>query len=284
MIGVEVEIAAVNKEILYATIRQMLMIGAVLIAFVIIMQIFIRSHYIQKLVLLRNAIEEYSQTKNPAVAKDISRQVKNKDEICSIMSKFSDMVYEMESYMANLTKTRQDLQNTKKQAIELGELAIKDSLTGIRNKTAYDREVKKIEWEMADGKKKVGVAMIDLNFLKRINDTYGHDKGNVAINSLCKIVCEVFKHSPVFRIGGDEFVAILRGRDLESAAALVQQFKDRIKALQDDPGLEYWQKTSAAIGYAVYDSATDASYDNIFKRADAEMYKNKKAMKPVRED
>ena len=284
VIGVEVEIAAVNKGILYATISQMLMIGAVLVVFVIFLLAFIRSHYIKKLALLRDAIEEYSQTKNALIAGNISRHVTNKDEICSIMSKFADMVYEIESYIKSLTKTREDLQNTKKRAVELGELAVTDSLTGIRNKTGYDREVKKVEWELADGKKKFGVAMIDLNFLKRINDTYGHDKGNVAIISLCKIVCEVFKHSPVFRIGGDEFAVILRGRDLNNIAALANEFNNRIQKLQDDPELEYWQKTSAAIGYAVYDSATDAVYENVFKRADAEMYKNKKAMKAVRED
>jgi GGDEF domain-containing protein len=79
-------------------------------------------------------------------------------------------------------------------------------------------------------------------------------------------------------------VAILKGRDFENAKALTQKFNDKIKALQENPDLEYWEKISAAIGCALYDASVDASYDNIFKRADAEMYKNKKAMKAVRED
>ena len=89
------------------------------------------------------------------------------------------MIYELERYMKSLSKTTMDLQNTKKQAMEMSELAIKDSLTGIRNKTGYDKEVQKLEWEISSGLKDFGVAMIDLNFLKRINDTYGHDKGNI---------------------------------------------------------------------------------------------------------
>lgn len=283
LIGVEVFISAVNKGILHATIRQMLMIGGVLVLFMLFLLSLIRSRYIRKLIVLQNAIEEYSKSKNSEIAETLLGDVTNKDEISTIMAKFAEMIYELESYMKNLVKTRQDLQDTKQRAAELGELAIKDSLTGIRNKTGYDKEIRKIEWEMASGLKELGVAMIDLNFLKRINDTYGHDKGDVAIISLSRIVCHIFEHSPVFRIGGDEFVVILKGHDLEFIDDLVIEFKRQIKALQVDSNLEYWEKTSAAIGYAIYNPEIDSSYENIFKRADNEMYKNKKEMKAIRE-
>ena len=283
VIGVEIEIARVNKDILRATLYQMAMIGGVIVLFMLLLLSIIRSNYIRKLVLLRNAIESYSQNKDAKIAEVLSKEVTNKDEISAIMSKFADMVYELELYMENLTKTKQDLQDSRLKAMEMGELATKDSLTGIRNRNAYDKEVQRIEWEIAEGRKNVGVTMIDLNFLKRINDTFGHDKGNIAIISLCKIVCEVFQHSPVFRIGGDEFVVILKGHDLVYIDELVRDFNERLHALQANPDLEYWEKTSAALGYALYNPEIDASYENIFKRADSEMYKSKKAMKAIRE-
>lgn len=284
LIGVEVEIGKVNHEILKATIRQMLMIGGVLILFTLLLLSIIRSQYIRKLVKLSNVIDEYSEKKNPKIAELLKKEVTNEDEISSIMAKFADMIYELELYIQNLTKTKQALQDTRQQAIELNELAIKDSLTGIRNKTGYDKEVQKIEWEMASGLKKIGVVMIDLNFLKRINDTYGHDKGNIAIVSLSRMVCHIFEHSPVFRIGGDEFVVILKGHDLENIDELVTEFNWQLKQAHDNPTLEYWEKISAAIGYAIYNPEIDSAYENIFKRADVEMYKNKKAMKAVREE
>ena len=284
IIGVEVEIAAVNHAILFATIRQMLMIGSVLILIMLLLLFLIRSNYIRKLIKLQTIIADYSQHKNPAVAKHLRSEVTNMDEISVIMEKFADMIYELELYMQNLTKTTIDLQNTKKQAIELNELAMKDSLTGIRNKTGYDKEVQNLQWEMADGLEKFGVAMIDLNFLKRINDTYGHDKGNIAIVCLCRIVCKIFEHSPVFRIGGDEFVVILKGHDFEHIDELILEFNRVLKERQEKTNLEHWEKISAAIGYAVYDKSVDKSYDNVFKRADSEMYKKKKSMKAVRED
>jgi diguanylate cyclase (GGDEF)-like protein len=54
-----------------------------------------------------------------------------------------------------------------------------------------------------------------LNNLKTLNETYGHDKGDLAIKKLSNLICRVFSHSPVFRIGGDEFAVILRGWDYE---------------------------------------------------------------------
>ncbi|MBQ2529413.1 MAG: GGDEF domain-containing protein, partial [Treponema sp.] len=144
-------------------------------------------------------------------------------------------------------------------------------------------EVQKAVQEIADGQTNIGIAMIDLNYLKKINDTYGHDKGNVAIITLCQIVCHIFDHSPVFRIGGDEFVVVLRGHDLEHIDELIEEFNRQLKEKQDNAELQYWEKVSAAIGYAVYDSAVDSDFDALFKRADDAMYKNKEAMKATRE-
>ena len=142
--------------------------------------------------------------------------------------------------------------------------------------------MQKLEWDLADGETDFGIAMIDLNFLKRINDTYGHEQGNYAIKKLCYIVCHVFEHSPVFRIGGDEFVAILRGHDFDNREDLVEEFKVQLEMLKADDTLEPWEKVSAAIGVAIYDKIRDSSVDNVFKRADQLMYENKKEMKAVR--
>ncbi len=283
VIGVEVEISKVNHDILNATFHQMLMIAVVLVTFMILLLILIRTKYIRKLEITRTIIDNYSNTKNTKLAEQLAAEVTNHDEISTIMGKFSDMIYELDLYMHNLTETKKHLQDTQQKAMEMSLLAIKDSLTGIRNKTGYDREVAKIQQEISEGLKDVGVAVVDLNFLKRINDNYGHDKGNVAIISLCKIVCHVFEHSPVFRIGGDEFAIILKNHDLEHVDDLINEFMTQIKERQTNRNYAYWEKNSAAIGYAVYNPAIDSSYEDLFKRADSEMYKVKKEMKGQRE-
>ena len=63
---------------------------------------------------------------------------------------------------------------------------------------------------------------------------------------------------------------------------MIEKFKEKIQERQKNDSLEYWEKTSAAIGFASYDPEIDSAYENVFKRADSEMYKNKKAMKAVR--
>lgn len=283
VIDVEVEVSTITRSIIIATFQQMLTISVVLFVFMTLLLIDIRRNYIRKLIKLRNVIGEYSLEKDPKVAEQLTEDVSNEDEISSIQVKFVEMIYELENYIQSLTKTKLDLQTSRQKAIELNELALKDSLTGIRNKTSYDKEVQKLNWEISEGIKDIGVAMTDLNFLKKINDTFGHDKGNIAIIELCKIVCKIFSHSPVFRIGGDEFVIILKGEDLQHIDELIKAFYQKLKERQENPELEYWEKTSAAIGYAVYTPDIDCTFENTFKRADAEMYKSKKAMKATRD-
>ena len=121
--------------------------------------------------------------------------------------------------------------------------------------------------------------MIDLNFLKKINDSFGHDKGNIAIRALCRIVCDIYDHSPVFRIGGDEFVVILENSDLQNSAELEGIFKNHIAELQKNLTLSTWERVSAAIGIAIFDPAGDKTVEDVFKRADNLMYENKRAVK-----
>ena len=168
-------------------------------------------------------------------------------------------------------------------ADEANAAAMRDALTGVRNKRAYEKYTGKLDWEIMDGDARFGIAMIDLNFLKKINDTYGHECGDAAIKSLCGMVCHIFSHSPVFRIGGDEFVVILQDRDYNDAELLIDGLQIRLNRLRMNPGLKEWERVSAAIGYAEYDKRADQKADDVFRRADHRMYENKKKMKAVRE-
>ena len=97
-------------------------------------------------------------------------------------------------------------------------------------------------------------------------------------------MCTVFAHSPVFRIGGDEFVVILKDSDYASAYVRIADFKHTLFMMEKDTSLEPWQKISAAIGIAEYDAKLDKSVIDVFNRADQKMYECKKAMKGERKD
>ena len=201
------------------------------------------------------------------------------DEIEELAESMKQMECDLNEHIRTILDTTHELTLTRKKADEMTALAHKDGLTGLRNKVAYDKEVIRLKDGLEKGKNDFGIAMIDLNDLKKINDSFGHDKGNIAIKKLCSIVCDIYDHSPVFRIGGDEFVVILERTDLEKSAELEEIFNQHIADLQKNLELSSWERVSAAIGVARFNPILDMSVEDVFKRADNLMYENKRKMK-----
>ncbi|MBR3747895.1 MAG: GGDEF domain-containing protein [Selenomonadaceae bacterium] len=126
--------------------------------------------------------------------------------------------------------------------------------------------------------------MIDVNFLKKVNDTYGHERGNEYLINACRLACSVFGEEHVYRIGGDEFVVIVTGEKVSLCRYFVKQFRAEMTRKGANDLLEPWEKVSAAVGVAFYEADVDKNVEDVFKRADKEMYDNKIAMKAQRTD
>ena len=160
-------------------------------------------------------------------------------------------------------------------------LAFRDSMTGLRNTTSYNAWVKDFEREIKNQRQDFGVMLIDLNNLKQTNDRYGHDVGNRLIVSASQIISEVFKRSPVFRVGGDEFVVILQNKDLKEREELFARLDSECEKAVVETG-KGRVVVSIARGFAMYDFDRDMQFVDVFNRADERMYKNKARMKAVR--
>ena len=146
----------------------------------------------------------------------------------------------------------------------------KDALTGVRNRMAYERVEAQFNAEIAAGKAApFALAFCDVNNLKYTNDTFGHERGDELIRSACRLICDVFQHSMVFRVGGDEFVVMMRGGDYADRDALKEKLKDT----------EAYGGVAVACGMAAYEPETDSDLRSVFKRADARMYEDKRKMK-----
>ncbi|MCR4778211.1 MAG: GGDEF domain-containing protein [Lachnospiraceae bacterium] len=180
----------------------------------------------------------------------------------------------VENIDAEVRKEKQHLKalNTEK------ELARRDELTGIKNKTAYRELEKSVQSNMENGMDYLPFALVvcDSNDLKLINDTEGHAAGDEYIKASAKILCDIFKHSPVFRVGGDEFVVFIRGNDYPERHKLMDKLRSRV--LQNQ---QTGQWPVLASGIAEYAPDTDNRVSDIFDRADKEMYKNKKELKSI---
>ena len=285
VISVDITIASVNQGIIDITARQTALMSIVIFISLFLLLTVIHKRYIRKLSQLQANVRAYATVKDPSIAGTIEQNAIGHDEIAALSMQVAAMILELESYMTSLLNTAKELGAVREHADAMHLLANRDALTGIRNKNAYDSEIRRLEWELEGGDKHLqfGIAMIDLNFLKRINDTFGHEQGNIAIKKLCNIICEVFAHSPVFRIGGDEFVVILENQDYDNYAVLKENFNERLRELDAIEDLPQWEKVSASIGIALYNPRLDSSVANVFRRADKAMYIRKKEMKAMRE-
>ena len=111
----------------------------------------------------------------------------------------------------------------------------------------------------------------------------GHDFGNRYIIKLYDVLELFFPRSMVFRIGGDEFVVIVKPPDTENVADTVDALKKYLQTLMHNSSLAPWERVSAAVGFARYDPKRHKNADDVFRDADAAMYENKKTMHAGRE-
>lgn len=247
----------------------------------IITLIIIQKTTVKPIKLLTDASRRFAQTKSKADESAFSDlKIKTHDELEELAEAMKDMEVQVNTNMKELIEMNEKLTTTQHTASEMSKLANLDALTGVGNNMSYDNYVKKIEEDIQNGNlKKFGVAMIDLNSLKQINDEHGHNTGNEAIIKLSQMVRETFAHSPVYRIGGDEFVVILQGADYDNSALLIEHFNSVMQANSSDPSLPVKDRIIAALGYSEFNSETDKCYDDVFIRADNDMYTKKNEMK-----
>lgn len=159
-------------------------------------------------------------------------------------------------------------------------IAFHDALTGMGNKAAYDERARRLDEQIGRGSAEFTIIIVDVNFLKRVNDTFGHEKGNAYLITNAEAITQNFGANDVYRIGGDEFAVILEGEKAAEAEGMIERFRNLRATSYSET--DHWNRVCAAVGLARYDG--DANVDAVFKRADAAMYRDKVAMKAERMD
>ena len=254
--------------------------GAVIMIFLLVLM-FVENNIILPVNTMaycaRNFAYDSDEAREHNVKRMRSLDIKTHDEIENLYSAFLKSTNDGMLYFRSFKKA-------KIQAEVMQELAHKDALTGLQNKTSYTEKIKTIEKEISAGHAEFSIIMIDINFLKRVNDTYGHEYGDTYLINAGKLVCSVFGEENVYRIGGDEFVVLFKDKQIALVNDKVAEIRSTINKLQADSTLKPWEKVSAAVGVAYFDERIDKTAEEVFKRADSDMYKNKLAMKAARKD
>lgn len=158
------------------------------------------------------------------------------------------------------------------------ELARRDELTGVKNKTAYKELAASVQGNIDNGLDYLNFALVvcDSNNLKHINDTRGHAAEDEYIKASSNLLCNTFVHSPVFRVGGDEFVVFLRGNDYAQRHELMNKLRGKIIE-----NAKAGHEVILATGMSEYQPESDNLVSEIFERADKEMYEDKKKLKSL---
>lgn len=158
------------------------------------------------------------------------------------------------------------------------DLARRDALTGAKNITAFREFEESVQKDMDEGDEnlKFAIVVCDINYLKLVNDTYGHKAGDDYIRSSCQLIFSTFSHSPVFRVGGDEFVVILKGNDYENRKKLMESIRSQVVENQEKN-----HGPVVATGISAFEAGTDKKVSDVFERADREMYQNKAWLKEL---
>ena len=154
------------------------------------------------------------------------------------------------------------------------EASYRDALTGVKSRRAYNEAQAQMDRDISAGTvDEFAVVLCDINDLKEVNDTQGHAAGDELLRAACRQICKIFTHSPVYRYGGDEFVALLRGHDYVNRALLVELLATKNRTNRQEGG------PVIACGLADYLPERDTCLRAVFERADAAMYENKKELK-----
>lgn len=284
LLCVDVSADTINGAINTIIVNSLTITISVGVVFAILMILWFYFFVIRPVKLLQTSVTNFANSSkdkhNPEELVFIGPRVLASKEIQELSNSVEMMSNHMKDYVIDILEKEQEVQTLHTSIEEVEDVAYKDALTGVGNKAAYDRDIESINNTILKSENpEVAVVMVDINNLKGINDTYGHESGDIYIKGACKIVTEVYQHSPVYRIGGDEIVVILQGEDYQNRDALLKELRERFLKSSKDTSVEEFRRYSAASGMGVYDKEMDEEIYSIFRRADKQMYANKTEMK-----
>ena len=217
---------------------------------------------IQSIDLEKNGLIELSELQTQLIDAASSIEV----EINAVSDKLQTGKTQVQELEEKVNSLEKELTKTKNESM-------KDHLTGLLTRRAYEEEIKKIESSYKRHHTQYAVVFFDLDYFKKVNDTYGHECGDVILSTFAKILEKNTRdHDIVGRYGGEEFVAIVH---FNLNRELLQYLK-RIKIIVTANSFKYKDheiKVTFSAGVAV--RSDHDSYDNAIQKADMLLYEAK---------
>lgn len=183
---------------------------------------------------------------------------------------------EKREYELSLSDANRTVNIKNKELNDAKEIAYTDALTGARSKHAYVELEEKMDTRIREDKvNEFAVVIFDLNDLKIINDTLGHEVGDRYLIESVELIKEHFPNEEIYRFGGDEFVIILEGDGYKKRYEFLDKFNEVVRRNK------YQDKPVVATGVSEFIKGKDNTLRPVFIRADERMYANKRMLKEM---
>ncbi|MCK4277752.1 MAG: diguanylate cyclase, partial [Desulfurellaceae bacterium] len=215
--------------------------------------------------LVNRAYTESAKNRTPY---SIDHRILLKDGRIKFVHERCETYYDEQSNAVRSLGTAQDITERKKAEERIKYLGFHDSLTGLYNRAYFEEEMKRLNTQR---KYPLTIVMADINGLKVINDTLGHNKGDKLLKDTAKLLKSIAREGDIIaRIGGDEFAVILPHSDENVVQAFCNRFRDACKRYNRKTQL----KLSIALGYAIQ-SGQYKDMEKVLEQADENMYTEK---------
>ena len=186
-------------------------------------------------------------------------------------------VLDRQGEIVRIVGTIQDITDRKQLEERLRFLSVHDPLTGLYNRRALEYQMAGELSRQSRYGRGLSVFMLDLDHFKSINDSYGHESGDVVLKELASIIKNTVRKSDyVARYGGEEFVIVLPETTIEKAADLAERVRKKIAGQPITLPDEIELQVTASIGVAAVRESTD-SWESVIGLADKAMYEAKHA-------
>ncbi len=269
-------------------VRSVILVVLIGILFALGVSLWLQKNITSPLLALEESTRGFAQKshENRADIADVltfdQPNIQTENEIQSLSMAIKQMSDDMKSYVEDILSAEKRAEAAEGEIAGITKLAYEDSLTKAGSKVAFEARRAEVAEAIKNGDTKVAIVVVNLNDLKRINDIYGLDGGNKYIISGCEILRQVYREIPVYRVGSDDFVVILQGDAYRDRDELYAVLEEQFYKAQDNTEVDPWERCSAAAGMTEFFDDADTDIDQVYRRAEMIMSRNKRIMKSER--
>jgi len=214
---------------------------------------------------------------------DITIENHRQDEIGELTNIFSKMIHQIKNYMEELKISNLQLSDTnkmleekvKERTHELELLSNLDGLTGLYNRRKLDEFLKNAWQEAIHFKEPMAVLMMDIDYFKNYNDTYGHPAGDDCLRRVAQTIKKMLRKQDDFvaRYGGEEFIVILKNTDDVTAESLANRLRTTIEELNiPNKSSDIADHMTISIGISILNNFEDMELEVFIKSSDDALY------------